>query len=94
MLKLGMLVALVVGACWFFGALVGGLFKLTFGLFGVLLGGLFSVFALGVSALLVVPIVLFALLPLLLPVLGIAAVVWLIVHASRAQHEPSPTTHG
>ena len=94
MLKLGVLVALIVGACWLFGALVGGLFKLTFGLFGVLLGGLFSVFALVLAALLVVPIVLFALLPLLLPVLGIAALVWLVVHASRTQHEPSQTTHG
>lgn len=94
MFTLGILVALVVGACWFFGALVGGLFKLTFGLFGVLLGGLFSVLALALAALLVVPIVLFALLPLLLPVLGVAVVVWLIVRASRAQHEPPQTMHG
>lgn len=94
MLKLGVLVALVVGACWFFGAMVGGLLKLTFGLFGVLLGGLFSVFALALAALLLVSLALFALLPLLLPILGIAVLAWLVVRASRTQHEPPQTTHG
>lgn len=94
MLGLGIVVAAVVGSIWLFGALIGGLFKLTFGLFGALFSGLAGLFVLGLTALLVVPIVLFALLPLLLPVLGIVAVVWIVVHASRAQQEQAPTPRG
>jgi hypothetical protein len=92
MFELGILVLVVVGACWLFGALVAGLFKLTFGLIGALFGGLFGLFFVGLAALLVVPIVLFALLPLMLPALCIAALVWLIVRASRP-HDPAPTAH-
>lgn len=92
MLELGILVLVVVGACWLFGALIIGLFKLTFGLIGALFGGLFGLFFVGLAALLVVPIVLLALLPLMLPALCIAALVWLIVRASRPNH-PTPTTH-
>lgn len=88
MLELGVLAACVVGACWLFGAVIAGLFKLTFGFLGVLFGGLFGLFTLGLVALLVVPIMLLALLPLLMPALCVAAVVWLIVHASRTR----PTT--
>jgi len=73
MFELGILVLVVVGACWLFGALIAGLFKLTFGLIGALFGGLFGLFFVGVAALLVVPIVLLALLPLMLPALCIAA---------------------
>ncbi|HET7163364.1 MAG TPA: hypothetical protein VFI32_11930 [Rhodanobacteraceae bacterium] len=83
MFELGILVLVVVGACWLFGALIAGLFKLTFGLIGALFGGLFGLFFVGLAALLVVPIVLLALLPLMLPALCIAALVWLIVRASR-----------
>jgi hypothetical protein len=54
------------------------------------LGGLFGLFALGAAALLVLPIVLFALLPLLLPALFVAGLVWLIVHASRPRPSQSP----
>ena len=90
MLELGIVVACVVGACWLFGALLGGLFKLTFGFFGLLFGGLFGLFTLGLVALLVVPIVLLAMLPLLMPALFVAAVVWLIVHASRST-PPAPS---
>ncbi|HJR13174.1 MAG TPA: hypothetical protein VJ833_04670 [Rhodanobacteraceae bacterium] len=92
MFELGILVLVVVGACWLFGALVAGLFKLTFGLIGALVGGLFGLFFVGLAALLVVPIVLFALLPLMLPALCIAALVWLVVRASRPA-QPTPTTH-
>jgi len=95
MFELGILVLVVVGACWLFGALVAGLFKLTFGLIGALFGGLFGLFFVGLAAVLVVPIVLFALfalLPLMLPALCIAALVWLIVRASRP-HDPAPTAH-
>lgn len=94
MLELGMLVLIVVGACWLFGAVIGGLFKLTFGLLGALFGGLFGLFAVGLAAMLVLPIVFFALLPLLLPALCIAALVWVVVHASRSHPEPPRPAQG
>jgi hypothetical protein len=92
MFELGILALVVVGAFWLFGALIAGLFKLTFGLIGALFGGLFGLFFVGLAALLVVPIVLLALLPLLLPALCVAALVWLIVRASRPS-QPAPTAH-
>lgn len=92
MFELGILVLVAVGACWLFGALIVGLFKLTFGLIAALFGGLFGLFFVGLAALLVVPIVLLALLPLALPALCIVALVWLIVRASRPP-DPAPTTH-
>jgi hypothetical protein len=92
MFELGILVLVVVGACGLFGALVAGLFKLTFGLIGALFGGLFGLFFVGLAALLVVPVLLLALLPLMLPALCIAALAWLIVRASRPR-DPAPTAH-
>jgi hypothetical protein len=92
MFELGVLMLCVVGACWLFGALIGGLFKLTFGLLGVVFGGLFGLLTAVLVALLVVPVVLLALLPLMLPALCIAALVWLIVHASRPHPAPVATT--
>lgn len=86
MFELGMLILLVVGACWLCAALIVGLFKLTLGFFGVLFGGVFAMFAIGIAALLVLPFVLFALLPALVPVACVAALVWLIVRASRPDH--------
>ncbi|WHZ18159.1 MAG: hypothetical protein OJF55_000308 [Rhodanobacteraceae bacterium] len=83
MLELGVLVAFVVGACWLFGALVGGLFKLTFGLFGALFGAVFGLFGLAIAALFALPILFLVMLPLTLPALCVAALVWLIVRASR-----------
>jgi hypothetical protein len=94
MLELGLLVLVVGGALWLFGALVIGVFKLTFGLLAALFGGLFGMFALVAAALLVLPVVLFALLPVLLPVLFVAGLVWLIVHASRTRHEPGQPAQG
>ena len=91
MFELGVLVMAAVGVFWLFGALIGGFFKLTFGLIGALFGGLIGLFTVGLVALLVLPIVVFALLPLLMPALGIAALIWLIVHASHPHHEaPQP----
>lgn len=86
MLKLGVLTAAVVGACWLGVALLGGLFKLAFGLVGAVFGGLAGLFAAGVVAALAASLLLLALLPLLLPVLFVAGLVWLVVHAAR----PSP----
>lgn len=94
MLEFGLLVLVVGGALWLSGALIVGVFKLTFGLLGALFGGLFGLFALATAALLVLPIVVFALLPLLLPALCVAGLVWLIVHASRTHHEPLHTSQG
>lgn len=94
MLKLGVLLVVVFGAFWLFAALIGGLFKLTFGIIGALLGGLFGLFVLSMAALLVLPIVFFALLPLLMPVLFIAGLVWLIVRASRTRTEPPRHAQG
>lgn len=90
MIELGILVAMAVGALWLCGALIGGLFKLTFGLLGALFGGLFALFAIGFVALLAVPLLLFALLPLVLPALCIVALVWLVARASRPQ-QAAPT---
>jgi len=95
MIELGLLVLVVfVGAFWLIAALIGGLFKLVFGFFGVMLGafgamfgGMFALFGIGLAALVVVPILAIALLPLLIPVLGLALLVWLIVHVTR---KPAP----
>jgi hypothetical protein len=94
MIELGVLLVVVVVAFWFFGALIAGLFKLTFGIIGAVFGGLFGLLVLGIVALMVLPIVFFALLPLLMPVLFIAGLVWLIVHASRTHLEPPPQVQG
>ena len=81
MIELGLLVLVVFfGAFWLLAALIGGLFKLTFGLLGALFG-------IGLAALVVVPILVFALLPLLIPALCLALLVWVIVHATR---KPAP----
>jgi hypothetical protein len=99
MIELGLLILVaVIGVFWLMAALIGGLFKLTFGLFGVvfgafgaLFGGMFAVFGIGLAALVVLPILALALLPLLIPALGLALLVWLIVHASRKPAPASPT---
>ena len=89
MLKLGVVVAAVIGACWL---LTGGLFKLMFGFAGAIFGGLLGLFVASLLALFVIPIVLFALLPLLLPALCLAALIWIVVRASQPEH-PAPVAH-
>ena len=49
-------------------------------------------FVAGMLALFVVPIVLLALLPLLLPALCVAVLVWVIVRAAQPEH-PAPVAH-
>lgn len=91
MLKLGVVLAAVIGAFWL---LTGGLFKSIFGFAGAIFGGLIGLFVAGMLALLVVPIVLLALLPLLLPALCMAALVWVIVRAAQpAEHPAGPVAH-
>lgn len=94
MFELGVLLLVAFGALWLFGALIAGLFKLTFGLLGAIFGGLFGVFALAIVGLLVMPIILFALLPVAVPVLCVVGLVWLIVHASRPHAEPPQPPQG
>ncbi|MEO7149491.1 MAG: hypothetical protein ABIY40_06115 [Rhodanobacteraceae bacterium] len=99
MIELGLLGLLVVfGVFWLFAALIGAVFKLIFGLiggffgvFGAIFGGFFAVLGIGIGALVVVPIVLFALLPLALPVLILAGLIWLIVRTARPA--PAPIRH-
>ncbi|MEO6968008.1 MAG: hypothetical protein ABI132_06090 [Rhodanobacteraceae bacterium] len=96
MIELGLLGLLgVFGLFWLFAALIGAVFKLTFGLigavfgtFGAIFGGFFAVLGIGMAALVLVPAMLFALLPLVIPVLLIGGVVWLIVRAARPAHAP------
>lgn len=89
MLELGMLVMMAIGAFWLFGMLIAGVFKLTFGLIGAIFGGLFGAFALTIVALAMLPVLLLAVVPLLVPALCIAALVWIVVHASRTHPESS-----
>jgi hypothetical protein len=84
MIEFGLLLLVAfVGAIWLMAALIGGLFKLVFGFFGLMFGGVFALFGVGLAALVIVPILAIALLPLLIPALGLALLVWLIVHATR-----------
>ncbi|MGH8216210.1 MAG: hypothetical protein ACREPZ_11025 [Rhodanobacteraceae bacterium] len=94
MFELGVLLLVGFGAFWLFAALIVGVFKLTFGLLGAIFGGLFGMFAIAIVGLLVLPIVLFALLPVLMPLLFVAGLVWLIVHASRTPSEPPQHAQG
>jgi hypothetical protein len=95
MIELGLLALVVfVGAFWLQAAQNGGLFKRVFGFFGVMLGalgaqfgGVFALFGIGLAALVIVPILVLALLPLLVPALCLALLVWVIVHATR---KPAP----
>src|SRR5690242_6748689 len=95
MIELGLLVpGVCIGAFWLLAALIGRLFKLTFGRLGALFGGMFALFGIGLAALVVVPILALALLPLLIPALGLALLVWLIVHATRKPvPAPAPVSH-
>lgn len=83
MLELGIVVLVVAGAAWLSAALLGGIFKLVFGLLGVLFGGFVGLLVLGAGALLVLPLLFAGLLTLLLPALCVAGLVWLVVRAAR-----------
>jgi len=95
MIEFGLLALVVfIGAFWLIAALIGAVFKLTFGLlgalfgaFGALFGGVFALFGIGIAALVILPLLALALIPLLIPALGLALLVWLIVHATR---KPAP----
>ncbi|HEU4669256.1 MAG TPA: hypothetical protein VFR91_00990 [Dyella sp.] len=89
MVTLAVLV-MVVGFLWLAASLVGFVFKLAFALVGGVIGlmaGLMGLLVGALALLLVAPVVLLALLPVMLPVLALAALVWLVV---RASHRPAP----
>lgn len=81
-----MAIALVVGALWLVGSLIGLIFKVTFGLIGGvfgLLAGALGLFIGGLVMLLVLPLIALSLLPVLLPALLLFGLVWTIVHLAR-----------
>jgi ABC-type microcin C transport system permease subunit YejE len=89
MLAMSVLLMVVVGL-WIGAALIGLVFKLVFTLIGGLfsaVGALLGIFFGGVALLIAAPIVALALLPVCLPVIVLAAVVWAIVRMARG---PSP----
>ncbi|HET7330934.1 hypothetical protein [Dyella sp.] len=81
-----MAIALVVGALWLVGSLIGLILKVTFGLIGGvfgLLAGALGLFIGGLVMLLVLPLIALSLLPVLLPALLLFGLVWTIVHLAR-----------
>lgn len=72
-------IVMTVLALWLAGSLIGLVFKCVFGIIGAAFGLLFG----GLALLIAAPFVLLALLPLFLPVLLLAGLVWLVVHAGR-----------
>jgi hypothetical protein len=81
-----MIVAIMVGALWMVGSLIGLVFKLTFGLVGGLIGllaGGIGLFIGGLVMLLVLPIVALSLLPLCLPALLLFGFIWAVAHIGR-----------
>lgn len=96
MFELFVLVA-VLGSLWLLGSLLGFVFKLVFGLIGgvfSLVGGLLALVFGGVVMLAMLPVFALMMLPLLLPVLLVAGIVWLIVRAARPQAPAAATiTH-
>jgi hypothetical protein len=92
MFAISVLLMLVVGL-WLSVAMIGLVFKLTF----ALVGGLFSVVGAvlgllfgGLALLIAAPIVALALLPICLPVILLAAVVWAIVRIARGPAHSAP----
>jgi hypothetical protein len=79
-------IAMMVGALWMVGSVIGLIFKVTFGLIGgvfALLAGGLGLLIGGVVMLCIVPIVALSLLPLCLPALLVFGIVWAIAHAAR-----------
>lgn len=92
MIELFVLIA-VLGGLWLAGSVLMLMFKLVFGVIGgvfSILGGLFALVVGGAVMLALLPVFAFMLLPLCLPLLLVAGVVWLIVRAARPR--PAPAT--
>ncbi|HET7358776.1 MAG TPA: hypothetical protein VFJ04_01390 [Rhodanobacteraceae bacterium] len=94
MIELFVLIA-VLGCLWVAGAVLMLVFKLVFGVIGgvfSVIGGLIALLVGGTVMLAMLPVFAFMLLPLCLPLLLIAAVVWLIVRAAHPR--PAPANAG
>ena len=92
MFVLSVIVMSVLGL-WLVGSLIGLVFKFTFAIVGGVLGAVGALLGVVLGAfalLLAAPFVLLALLPVFLPVLLLAALVWLAFRAAR----PAPRTVG
>lgn len=84
-------IAIVVGALWIVGSVIGLIFKLVFGLIGgvfSLLAGALGLFIGGLVMLFVLPLIALSLLPVFLPALILFGAIWAIVHLAR---RPSTT---
>jgi hypothetical protein len=92
MFAMSVLLMLVLGV-WLAVATIGLVFKLTFGLIGVLfslVGAVLGVVLGGIALLVAAPLVALALLPLCLPVIVLAAIVWAIVRIARGPAQQAP----
>ena len=81
-----MVIAVMVGALWIVGSLIGLVLRIAFGLVGGLIGlvaGGIGLFIGGLVMLLVLPIVALSLLPLCLPALLLFGLIWGIAHLAR-----------
>jgi hypothetical protein len=90
-----MLIAVMVGALWIVGSVIGLVFKLVFCLVGGmfhLLAGAIGLFIGGLVMLLVLPIIALSLLPVALPALLVFGLVWAIVHAGRKPAAAQPAS--
>lgn len=88
----GFVILAIIAGTWLALMCAGFVFKLLFGL----IGGFFSVIGMllflcvgGAVALAMLPVVVFALFPLWLPLLALGVVVWLVVRVAR---KPAPTS--
>lgn len=95
MIELMILLAVIAGL-WLFFAVIGLVFKLIFGvigglfgLLGALLGGVLAI-GLGLA---LMPLLLLAMLPFLVPALLLVGVIWLIVRAARTPAPTQAATH-
>ncbi|HUA80019.1 MAG TPA: hypothetical protein VL997_06585 [Dyella sp.] len=79
-------IAIVVGALWLVGSVIGLIFKLVFGLIGgifSLLAGAVGLFIGGLVMLLLLPLIALSLLPVFLPALILFGLIWTVVHLAR-----------
>jgi hypothetical protein len=95
MIELFVLIA-VIGSLWLAGAVLMLVLKLVFGVIGgvfSIIGGVVALLLGGAVLLAMLPVFAFMLLPLCLPLLLVAGVVWLIVRATRRPVPAAAATH-
>ncbi|NII09748.1 hypothetical protein [Oleiagrimonas sp. C23AA] len=92
-----MIIFAVLAGFWLLGSVLALAFKLVFGLIGgvfSLLGGAIGLLVGALALLVVLPLMAFALLPLLLPLLAVGVVVWALVRAARRPAPVQAHPHG